>query len=266
MIKFYKTSYGEFDSSRKVGPALWPHFDLIFLHDGELTIRAGSRPSIRLSSCQSILIYPNTPFEGTSFTTVSRASVQHFDLPTADANLPKVFKRFLGKTSGFEIFQGQRCIEVERYIDAAIKSSLEAQTVYVQQKRVAMLTIILTELMRSVDGSNDAYQPDWFAALEKWLDRNIQRKISLEDMATYVGISASYFRASFKKHFGISPGAFFLKMKMRRAERLLRESIMPVKEIAIRVGYPDLPHFYRAFNREYGTSPKKFRIEQSVTG
>jgi AraC-like DNA-binding protein len=73
------------------------------------------------------------------------------------------------------------------------------------------------------------------------------------------GLSTSYFRAKFKAEMGISPGNYFLKARINASAKLLRETPLPIKEIARRTGYDELPHFYRAFKTVLGTTPKRYR-------
>ena len=48
-------------------------------------------------------------------------------------------------------------------------------------------------------------------------------------------------------------------VRFRVAQRLLRDSSMPLTEIASRLSYADLPNFIRAFKRWTGVGPNEFR-------
>ena len=47
------------------------------------------------------------------------------------------------------------------------------------------------------------------------------------------------------------------------AQRLLRQSVVPVAEVAARLGYSDTPTFARTFRRRMGTSPREWRRRHS---
>ncbi len=50
-----------------------------------------------------------------------------------------------------------------------------------------------------------------------------------------------------------------LKMRMAAAVRWLAETVMPIKEIARRVGYEDVAHFCRAFKNHMNCTPSVYR-------
>ncbi len=55
-------------------------------------------------------------------------------------------------------------------------------------------------------------------------------------------------------------------MRLRRAERLLAETKLPVKSVAARVGYASRSHFSRAFKAAFGIDPAAYRTAGSPAG
>ena len=72
-------------------------------------------------------------------------------------------------------------------------------------------------------------------------------------------LSESRFCHLFREVTGKSVKKFILSIKIDRAMELLRETDMPVREIAEAVGYSDQNYFSRMFRREVGVSPSKYR-------
>jgi len=105
-----------------------------------------------------------------------------------------------------------------------------------------------------------------FQALIDWLGENVGKNITLDEMAVQVNFSASHFLAIFKSELGTSPGNYFLSMRMNEAARLLRETLLPIKEVARRMGYAELPHFYRAFKSLCGMTPNTYRKKHMTLG
>ena len=66
----------------------------------------------------------------------------------------------------------------------------------------------------------------------------------------------------FHEQTGTSPMRYLTDLRMSRARKLLADSSLTVREIAVRVGYPDPFHFSRSFKNAVGVSPAQFR-EQS---
>lgn len=66
-------------------------------------------------------------------------------------------------------------------------------------------------------------------------------------------------RHSFRKTFGCSPREMILRLKMQRAQKLLAETGLSIKEVASRCGYGRQHEFARAFHQRIGLAPSQWR-------
>lgn len=92
------------------------------------------------------------------------------------------------------------------------------------------------------------------------LSQNLDRDISMEELAEELQVGYESFRKEFKKEVGVSPRKFRNEKRMEQACMLL-ESGIPIKEIAQMVGYEDTFSFSRQFTKSMNISPGKFRKE-----
>ena len=67
----------------------------------------------------------------------------------------------------------------------------------------------------------------------------------------------------FKEKTGISFKDYVLQEKMKYAEKLLRETAMPVSVIASKVGFSNFSHFSAMFKRFYRDAPADYRKKMS---
>jgi AraC family transcriptional regulator len=103
--------------------------------------------------------------------------------------------------------------------------------------------------------------------LAKWQERrakealnaHIDGNISLERLASTVGLSRSHFARAFKKSTGMPPHRWLLARRVERAEELLLNSKLPIDEIAVRCGFADQSHFTRVFSSLRGIPPGEWR-------
>ncbi len=259
-IEFLSHARGQFNSDWAVGPARWRWFDILFIHDGRVSIWLNGADQANLTGPQAILIYPDTPFVGHADTSLVTASVQHFRFTDGVQRLPECLRTLAGQSHGFELFSPEAGALAEHDVDRAIRLAEARPSASVYDMRLAMLTIVLTQLqtpslLASTVGAGDRR----LETLIQWLSERLDKRTSLDDMAGYLAMSASHFRAVFRKHCGLSPGKFLLQMRMDQAARYLAETVMPIKEVARRVGYDDVAHFYRAFKTRHGQSPGAHR-------
>ncbi|MEU8898774.1 AraC family transcriptional regulator [Nocardia sp. NPDC048505] len=82
---------------------------------------------------------------------------------------------------------------------------------------------------------------------------------TVQELATHAGLSRSVFAQRFTDLVGEPPLTYLGWWRMTTAGRLLRETDAPLSAIARRVGYTSEFAFAKAFKREYGTPPGRFR-------
>lgn len=94
-----------------------------------------------------------------------------------------------------------------------------------------------------------------------FIEENIDKKITLEMVATSVNLNESYLSRIFKNETGKNLIYFINEAKMKKAKELLKDPDNLVKEVANRVGISDQFYFNRVFKKFCGVSPSKFKKE-----
>jgi len=78
-------------------------------------------------------------------------------------------------------------------------------------------------------------------------------------LAQVSGVSEAHFARSFKQAFGIPPHRYLLTRRIERAMALLRETDLPITDIAFDTGWASLGTFGRTFRDITGNSPSAIR-------
>ena len=88
---------------------------------------------------------------------------------------------------------------------------------------------------------------------------NIEKRLSLEEIANSVNYSPSHFGQIFLKKTGHSPLNYFNQLKIQRACQMLDFSDVKIKEIANELGFYDQYHFSKTFFKITGETPSQYK-------
>lgn len=99
-------------------------------------------------------------------------------------------------------------------------------------------------------------------AAKDYILNNYQFNITINDIASNVGVTTNYLANIFKEEVGLSPKQFLTNIRITRACNLLRVNRYPIKEISKQVGYPNQLHFSSAFKKTIGVSPLDYRRKE----
>jgi AraC-like DNA-binding protein len=92
-----------------------------------------------------------------------------------------------------------------------------------------------------------------------YIANNYSYPITVEDVASYVGISRSHLFRSFQTYQQQSPKEYLIDFRIRRARQLLRETTLPVASIAYSVGFENNLYFSKVFKNRMQMSPSEYR-------
>lgn len=103
-------------------------------------------------------------------------------------------------------------------------------------------------------------ESDPFAAqAEELLGEGIAEKLSVKELARSLGYHEKYFGAKFKQKTGKSPRAYRNDRRLSKAEGYLRNTALPIIEIATLVGFDNVSYFNRLFRQRHQMTPTQYR-------
>lgn len=92
-----------------------------------------------------------------------------------------------------------------------------------------------------------------------YMRSNFIEKITLDDVAAEIFLSPAYFSKIFKEQTGFNFNQYLNKLRIEKSKSLLRNSRIPLVDIAGMVGYEDQSYFSKVFKKITGNSPGKYR-------
>jgi AraC-like DNA-binding protein len=151
--------------------------------------------------------------------------------------------------------------ESSREIRRALNAMIDLDELGRLAAFIRLLPTVFTSADRSFAGRPMVIERDVrrIQQVNEYVMQHYVHPISLDDIATKMGMNRSAFCSYFKKHKGITFSQFVTQYRLNTACKLLRETRRQVSEICLMVGFNDVPHFVRVFTREIGMSPSKYR-------
>ena len=101
--------------------------------------------------------------------------------------------------------------------------------------------------------------------IEDFVDAHMSEPITLQTLAGVLGLSRMHFAAQFRRATGLRPHEHLLQMRIDRAKQLLRDSSLPILEIASSVGFETQAHFSTVFKRLVDETPARWRLDNRAS-
>ncbi len=225
--------------------------DLLFFNVGDLhsvTSQTGGVDTVHVLMKPSYLTETSTQaLDAVDILTLT--SFREFETAVSD---------FLPKIS----FRGREIREIEGVFRTMLKEYEEKPIAFATILK-SYLAILITRILRKVY-KND--RGEIASAVEKispeileFIDKNYEKKITLNDLAEISCYNPSYFGQMFRKCVGISPIEYLNRIRVEKAAELLLSSDISVDQAALEVGFSDRKRFYQAFKREMGVTPGQYK-------
>jgi transcriptional regulator GlxA family with amidase domain len=91
------------------------------------------------------------------------------------------------------------------------------------------------------------------------MELHVSEPIPVSGLAEQLGVGLKTLERLFHTEFGVAPAAFYKKMRLEIAQRMLTETSRPIVNIALDCGFGDVSYFGRSFRAAFGLSPRAFR-------
>lgn len=100
---------------------------------------------------------------------------------------------------------------------------------------------------------------DKIAASKAYIDNNLEKKFTLEELAEFSGFSKNFYSKQFKKITGSTPFEYINESRMLLARKLILTTNIGIDQIIHLCGYDDRTYFYRIFKKRFQTTPALYR-------
>ena len=119
--------------------------------------------------------------------------------------------------------------------------------------------LLIKEEKHNIKSMSDYINEERKKKILKYIDENYQNPLSLDALAGSVSLSREQFCRFFKKSFRSTPISYLNRFRINRSMALLKETSLPVIDIAIAVGFDSSNYFAISFRKATGMTPSQYR-------
>jgi AraC-like DNA-binding protein len=128
-----------------------------------------------------------------------------------------------------------------------------------------IIMLLISKFLRQATTKNKITDERILKAL-RYIRDNIDKHITIDDLAGFCRLSKHYFIRIFKKELKCPPGQYINRKKIEKAQLMLVTERTTIQEIAYSLSFENIPHFNTIFKAYTGMSPRQYRTksEQNI--
>jgi AraC family transcriptional regulator len=101
--------------------------------------------------------------------------------------------------------------------------------------------------------------PRWLTRAQEYVHARFREAPQLGEIARAVDVHPVRLARAFRSHHGVSIGRYVRRLRLDWAAVQLAATGVPLSVVALRAGFADQSHFTRAFRRQHGVTPQRYR-------
>jgi transcriptional regulator GlxA family with amidase domain len=98
------------------------------------------------------------------------------------------------------------------------------------------------------------------------MEAHVDQPLTIAAIARRVGVTSRTLEGLFRKSLNESPGAYYLRLRLHAARRLVLDTSIAMADVAARCGFSSSAAFSRAFARGFGAPPSAMRSSAKGSG
>ncbi|MBQ4154308.1 MAG: AraC family transcriptional regulator [Clostridia bacterium] len=235
-------------------------YELVCVTEGAISVAADDK-YFTLKKGQAIL-HPPMQFHNITSMGDKKSSIAVFSF--SGENIPNLQDKVLeigdiSKTKSLLELAKKHFVIRYRFSIKEPKSTGISHLLYVKR-----LELFLLELVNNNQEKNEALpqSAENYSFIIKTLNDNIDKRLSIAEIASLCNMSAINLQKTFSKYAGIGIIEYFNQLKMQKAIELLERG-MSVKQTALLLGFHDQNYFSTVFKRITGNTPSNILAKKS---
>lgn len=246
------------------GPAVRDYFLIHYIYRGKGIFQVGAK-TYNLSGGQGFLICPGI----VTYYQADFADPWHYSWIGFNGLNAEFLLKKAGLYTENPIFTYRKDMSIENCFKQMLESGQMPKS-----KEIRLLGLLYLFLSQLIEENKQPLAPEkdinrkeqYAKKIAEFIEINYSRKISIREIARYVGLDRSYMGTIFKEHFNTSPQDYLINFRLNKACDLMKNPGLSIGDVSRSVGYDDPLLFSKMFKKIKGMSPKAYRASMRFVG
>jgi len=245
------------------GPFVRDHYLIHYINNGKGTFHVGDKV-YHLHKGQGFLICPGIL---TTYTADFDDPWEYYWVGFNGLNAADYLQRagLAPENPVFTYRDGNKLLDCIKQMLECSKNKKSGDLRYISLLYMFLSLLIDSSENRTLESKKQNIQEDYIKKAIQYIHINFCRKISINELASYVGLSRKYLFFLFKKYLGISPQQYLINFRIKKACELLENSDFSIHDISRSVGYENQLLFSKTFHKAKGMPPTLYRKQHERT-
>jgi AraC-like DNA-binding protein len=232
-------------------------YQLLYNPEGEGLFQSASCPPVRINPGDMFLLFPG---EWHTYHPLPTVGWKSYWIGFRGRNMDdRVRAGFLSPQK--PIYHVGYSSVIETLYKRAYEAALE-EAAYSQQLMAGIVNHLIGmmySLERNIELGRNQQHVDMINRARLRIRESLESSLTIQQVATELGVSYSNFRKLFKEHTGLSPATYQQELRLLRAKELLSTTELSIKEIAYRLNFESPDYFSSKFKSKMGFKPSDLR-------
>ena len=256
-LNMYQCGTQECEPGHFFGPAVRDHYLIHYIHSGKGRFCKGDR-TFHLQRNQGFLICP----EAITYYQADMKDPWSYSWVGFHGIKAEAYLRSAGLTMENPIFT----CESDDYIGSCFSQMIAAKNLQKGReiRLLGLLYLFLSQLMEQNGKESFSDHPEnrkenYIKKAIEYISMNYSRRMSIAEIAQYIGLDRSYLGSIFRKQLDTSLQDFLMNYRIDKACELMKNESLSIGDISRSVGYEDPLLFSKIFKKLKYKSPREFR-------
>lgn len=233
-------------------------FHRLLLDDRQYMLKKGQLMIYPPNAVHKIIFPSNSVIDIISFDTDSDLSDLYGRVITLNIKQMQMLEEVM--TEGVRLFLDTPCVDYAKGMSLHNRANDFALQSFKNGFESFLLDLCLCEMKEEMrcESNREISLEEQFERVVSYMKRNIDKPLSLDDLATAFSFSVTKIQKLFYRYADCAPMQYFMDLKLAAAKKMMCGTALNYTQISAMLGFSSVSYFSRLFKKRTGLTPSEY--------